>query len=119
MDVVIGPATGSLLRSKLSPPQASADYLARPQVEAALSAHPHARLVLFCAPAGFGKTTALAMLVEQRRQAGSAVAWLSLGSADDEPVRFFQQLIEALGRALPGLGDYALCYLRNTMRVPV
>jgi len=119
MDVVIGPAAGSLLRSKLSPPQASADYLARPQVEAALSAHPHARLVLFCAPAGFGKTTALARLVEQRRQAGSAVAWLSLGSADDEPVRFFQQLIDALGRALPGLGDYALGYLRNTMRVPV
>lgn len=50
------------------------DYLKRPQVEAALSAHPNARLVLFCAPAGFGKTTALAMLVEQRRQAGSAVA---------------------------------------------
>lgn len=51
------------------------DYLKRPQVEAALSAYPpHARLVLFCAPAGFGKTTALAMQVEQRRQAGSAVA---------------------------------------------
>ena len=36
------------------------DYLKRPQVEAALSAYPpHARLVLFCAPAGFGKTTKL------------------------------------------------------------
>jgi len=119
MDVVTGPAAGSLLRSKLSPPQASADYLARPQVEAALSAYPHARLVLFCAPAGFGKTTALAMLAEQRRQAGSAVAWLSLGSDDDEPVRFFQQLIEALGQALPGLGSDALGYLRNTMLVTV
>lgn len=119
MDEVIGPAAGSLLRSKLSPPQATSDYLARPQVEAALSAHPHARLVLFSAPAGFGKTTALVMLANTRRQAGVAVAWLSLGSGDDEPVRFFQQLIEALGRALPGLGEDALGYLRNTMRVPV
>lgn len=119
MDEVIGPAAGSLLRSKLSPPQASTDYLARPQVEAALSAHPHARLVLFSAPAGFGKTTALAMLAAERRNAGGAVAWLSLGPGDDEPVRFFQQLIDALGRVLPGVGGDALGYLRNTMRVPV
>uniref|UniRef100_A4XVC9 Regulatory protein, LuxR n=1 Tax=Ectopseudomonas mendocina (strain ymp) TaxID=399739 RepID=A4XVC9_ECTM1 len=119
MDEVIDPAAGSLLRSKLSPPQAASDYLARPQVEAALLAHPHARLVLFSAPAGFGKTTALAMLASERRHAGAAVAWLSLGPGDDEPVRFFQQLIDALGRALPGLGEDALGYLRNTMRVPV
>lgn len=119
MDDVIGPAAGSLLRSKLSPPQASADYLARPQVEAALCAHPHARLVLFSAPAGFGKTTALARLAAERREAGAAIAWLSLGPGDDDPVRFFQQLIEALNRALPGLGEDALGYLRNTMRVPV
>lgn len=119
MDEVIDPAAGSLLRSKLSPPQASTDHLARPQVEAALSAHPHARLVLFSAPAGFGKTTALAMFAAERRSAGASIAWLSLGPGDDEPVRFFQQLLEALGRALPGLGDDALGYLRNTMRVPV
>jgi LuxR family maltose regulon positive regulatory protein len=119
MDDVVGPAAGSLLRSKLSPPQACADYLARPQVEAALCAHPHARLVLFSAPAGFGKTTALAMFAAERRNAGSAVAWLSLGPGDDDPVRFFQQLIEALSRVLPGLGEDALGYLRNTMRVPV
>ncbi|MGQ7957591.1 LuxR C-terminal-related transcriptional regulator [Pseudomonas sp. SP16.1] len=119
MDEVIDPAAGSLLRSKLSPPQASTDYLARPQLEAALSAHPHARLVLFAAPAGFGKTTALAMFAAERRNAGADVAWLSLGSDDDEPVRFFQHLLEALGSALPGLGADALGYLCNTMRVPV
>lgn len=119
MDEVIGPAAGSLQRSKLSPPQASTEYLLRPQVEAALSAHPHARLVLFSAPAGFGKTTALMVLAERHREAGGAVAWVSLSADDDDPVRFFQQLIDALGRALPGLGEDALGYLRNTMRVPV
>lgn len=119
MDEVIGPAAGSLQRSKLSPPQAFTEYLARPQVEAALSAHPHPRLVLFSAPAGFGKTTALMMLAERRREAGASVAWVSLSAGDDDPVRFFQQLIDALARSLPGFGEDALGYLRNTMRVPV
>lgn len=119
MDVVTAPAAGSLLPSQLSAPQAPVERLPRPQVEAVLSAHPHARLVLFCAPAGFGKTTALAMLAEQRRNAGSAIAWLSLGTDDDEPVRFFLQLIEVLGRVRPGVGDDALGYLRNTLRAPV
>ncbi|MGH8352067.1 MAG: LuxR C-terminal-related transcriptional regulator [Pseudomonas sp.] len=119
MDVVLDPAAGSLLRSKLMPPQASADFFSRPQVQAALATHPHARLLLFSAPAGFGKTTALAALAEARRAAGSAVAWFSLGAEDDDPSRFFQQLIEALSAALPGLGADALGYLQNCMRVPV
>jgi len=108
-----------LLRSKLMPPQASTDSFSRPQVQAALAAHPHARLVLFSAPAGFGKTTALATLAETRRAAGSAVAWFSLSAEDDDPTRFFQQLIEALSAAIPGVGEDALGYLQNTMRVPV
>ncbi|MGA4636819.1 LuxR C-terminal-related transcriptional regulator [Pseudomonas solani] len=119
MDAVLDPAAGSLLRSKLMTPQASADYLPRPQVQAVLAAHPHARLLLFSAPAGFGKTTALATLAEQRREAGSAVAWFSLGSEDDNPSRFFQQLIKTLGAAVPGIGAHAAGFLQNTMQVPV
>src|SRR3990167_4361742 len=84
MDEVIDPAAGSLLRSKLIPPQASGEYLVRP-----------------------------------RSEAGSAVAWLSLGPGDDEPWRFLQQLVEALAPLVPGLGSEAQAYLQNTMRVPV
>ena len=119
MDAVLNPAAGSRQRSKLVTPQASADYLPRSQVQAALAAHPHARLLLFSAPAGFGKTTALAALAEQRRTAGSAVAWFSLEAEDDDPARFFLQLLKTLGEAAPGLGDYARGYLQNTMQVPV
>jgi len=119
MDEVLDPAAGSLQRTKLMPPQASADSFSRPQVQAALAAHPHARLILFSAPAGFGKSTALAALAEARQADGNAVAWFSLCTEDDDPSRFFQQLIEALNAALPGLGADALGYLQNTMRVPV
>ncbi|MFI8382333.1 LuxR C-terminal-related transcriptional regulator [Pseudomonas sp. NPDC079086] len=119
MDEVMDPAVGSLLRAKLMPPQASTDYLVRPQLESALSANQHARVLLLAAPAGFGKTSALVALAHAREQSGQAVAWLSLGPGDDEPSRFLLQLIEALSRLLPGFGAEALAYLQNTMRVPV
>lgn len=119
MDEVMDPAAGSLLRAKLMPPQAVSDYLLRPQLEAALCANAHARVLLLAAPAGFGKTSALAALAHTRRQQGQRVAWLSLGPGDDEPSRFLLQLIEALSSALPDFGSEALAYLQNTMRVPV
>ena len=62
MDVVLEPAAGSLLRSRLTPPRVPADYLIRPEVQNALDRHPYASILQFCAPAGFGKTTALAAL---------------------------------------------------------
>ncbi|MEN0108421.1 MAG: AAA family ATPase, partial [Pseudomonas sp.] len=118
MDEVRDPAAGSLLRSKLQPPQVPADYMPRPHVQAALAANPHARLIVLSAPAGFGKSTALAAMAQAYASAGNAVAWFSLSPEDDDPSRFFQQLIEALRVAIPGLGDDALSYLQNTMRVP-
>lgn len=74
---------------------------------------------LLAAPAGFGKTSALAALARLRKEQGHNVAWLSLGPGDDEPSRFLRQLIEALCSALPNFGNEALAYLQNTMRVPV
>ena len=119
MDEVMDPAAGSLLRAKLMPPQAVSDYLVRPQLDAALCSNAHARVLLLAAPAGFGKTSALAALARTRKEQGQRVAWLSLGPGDDEPSRFLLQLIEALTSALPGFGNEALAYLQNTMRVPV
>lgn len=74
---------------------------------------------MFSAPAGFGKTCALAALARERTVADQAVAWLSLAEEDDDPARFCRQLIEAVGEAVPQLGDDAQSYLQNTMRVPV
>lgn len=54
------------------------------------------RLTLICAPAGYGKSTLLTQLhgdlAAQRRQ----VAWLSLDSADADPVRFASHCLAAL-----------------------
>ncbi|QLC72570.1 helix-turn-helix transcriptional regulator [Pseudomonas sp. LPB0260] len=119
MDETLGPAAGSPLHWKFGPPEASIEALPRPRIEAALSTQPHARVLLFSAPAGFGKTWTLSALAQQKASAGYAVAWLSLDADDDEPARFFLHLIEALESLVPGLGLAARGYLQNTMGVPV
>lgn len=119
MDVVLDPAAGSLFRSKLTAPQLPSDYVPRPLVQSALANHAHARLLLFSAPAGFGKTSALAAVAEQRRQVGDAVAWLSLGADDDDPSRFLPKLIEAIAASLPGVGADAAEILSQMLQVSV
>ncbi|WP_447121812.1 LuxR C-terminal-related transcriptional regulator [Pseudomonas aeruginosa] len=119
MDAVQDPAAGSLSHSRIVPPQVPAEYSLRPAIRNLLDRNPHSRVLMFSAPAGFGKTCALAALARERTVADQAVAWLSLAEEDDDPARFCRQLIEALGEAVPQLGDDAQTYLQNTMRVPV
>lgn len=119
MDEVQDPAVDSLLRSKLTPPRVPADHVLRPGLDGAFQAHADARLLLLCAPAGFGKTTALAAVAEQRQRLGHAVAWLSLAAGDDDPARFFTLLIESIAEVLPGFGEQALGYLCNVIQVPL
>nr|WP_242411241.1 LuxR C-terminal-related transcriptional regulator [Pseudomonas knackmussii] len=90
-----------------------------PQVQSALDRSKHFRVLLFSAPAGFGKSAALASLAAQREERGHHVVWISLESADDDPVRFCTRLTESLAAALPGVGADAQSYLQNTLRVPV
>jgi LuxR family maltose regulon positive regulatory protein len=62
-----------------------------------------AKLALVHAPAGFGKTIAVAQWqaaeIEDR-----AFAWLSLDPADDDPVSLWSNIIFSLQRACPRLG---------------
>jgi len=86
----------SFARTKIQPPRPRAgSLLARPALDARLN---HAvrtqRLVLLCAAAGFGKTSALARQVEQL-PADTALAWVAC-DADDSPLRLFRCLVAAL-----------------------
>src|SRR5262249_19106606 len=62
------------------------------------------RLILVCAPAGFGKT---ALLAHWARSGDRPVAWLSLDAADNDPARFLRHAVAALGRAPPGVRERA------------
>jgi LuxR family maltose regulon positive regulatory protein len=116
-EVAVQSAATQLPRTRLMPAQA--DFLSRPQLESALKANPHARVLLLAAPAGFGKTSCLLALAHEREQSGHAVAWLSLVPEDDEPGQFLRNLIDALAAQLSGFGDDAKAYLQNVMYVPV
>ena len=84
--------------TKIQPPRLRSARVARPQLEERLrEALLQRRVVLLLAPAGFGKTCALAAQFEQggARLGGSALAWVALDE-DDDPQRLFACLVGAL-----------------------
>jgi LuxR family maltose regulon positive regulatory protein len=84
-----------LATSKIQPPRARGVRIARPALDTALCEALHRRrLVLLVAPAGFGKTSALAAQVAALPP-GTALAWVSLDE-DDDALRVFATLSAAL-----------------------
>lgn len=83
-------------RTKLQPPRPRAGTLVeRPALQRRLrDALLSQRLVLLCAPAGYGKTATLAQQV-QSLPGGTALAWIAADEGDELP-----QLLECLAAAL-------------------
>src|SRR5262245_499394 len=99
-----------LVTTKLHAPDVRAGMVPRDPLVVRLAAGVDARLVLVCAPAGWGKT----VLLSQWRQAEPRpFAWLSLDPSDDDPVRFWSYVIAALRRVAPGFGGALLGALPN------
>jgi LuxR family transcriptional regulator, maltose regulon positive regulatory protein len=74
-------------------------------------ADPSRSLTLLSAPAGSGKTTLLAEWHADGREE-RPFAWLSLDEEDNDPVRFWTCIIEALRAVRPEIGDRAEAALR-------
>lgn len=82
-------------RTKLQPPRPRAALVERGALQSELAeALTTRRLVLACAPAGYGKTTLLAHAVGHL-PAGIAVAWISVDAGDD-----LQRILECMLAAL-------------------
>src|SRR6516162_9477989 len=75
---------GPLLATKLHVPRTRGGLVERPRLVDRLTEGFHGELTVVCAPAGFGKT---ALLADWARRSGRPVAWLSLDTADNDPVR--------------------------------
>jgi len=71
------------------------------------------RLTLLSAPAGFGKTTAVAAWVADGRDRGRAVAWVTLDEGDNHPATFWTYVILALQEAAPTIGANLLPALES------
>jgi LuxR family maltose regulon positive regulatory protein len=97
-----------LVVGKISVPPRRAGTVPRSRLTDALGED--TPLVAVVAPAGCGKTT---LLTDWAHSLGSsAVGWLTLDEADDEPSRFWTYLVSAVRAADDTLGAAALAALR-------
>ncbi|MFN3581038.1 MAG: LuxR C-terminal-related transcriptional regulator [Pseudomonas sp.] len=107
MATSIAPSPGKIYR-----PPLPADHVPRPELTSLLHQASRRRLILVCAPAGFGKST-LAIEYAQQLAAPWQSVWLSLDSRDAEPGHLLVSLIHGLQSLYPGLGEAELALLQQ------
>ena len=91
------PPSPRILETKLNPPAFVVTQVPRTTIGQEVAAA-GVKLVLVRAPAGFGKTTAMAQIRERMDAQGTATAWLTLDRADNDVSRFLNCLAEAAQR---------------------
>jgi LuxR family maltose regulon positive regulatory protein len=100
-----------LVETKLLPPRSRPQLVQRPRLFDALDRLQGAELTLVSGPAGGGKSVLVGSWCEARN--GTALAWVSLDAADDDPVRLWTYVATAVDRVRPGIGRPALDRLRS------
>lgn len=109
---MVSPSSGAgnwIVQTKLQPPRLRPDLVQRSLLLAGLrEAITSRQLTLVSAPAGYGKTTLLASLLQAYPDL--SCVWLSLDNEDNDPTGFLSALIAALKRLHPvcGLGAQAV-----------
>jgi LuxR family maltose regulon positive regulatory protein len=111
----VGDARGAadlppLAEAKIAPPRQRAGMVDRPRIARALDAGEGAALTLVAAPAGYGKTTAVRAWCAER---DAAVAWVTLDTGDNDPVRLWAYVAAAVGRVRPDLAQRVLRQLQE------
>ena len=98
------------LGTKLNVPRGARHRVARTALVDRLVSEGPRRLTLLSAPAGWGKTTLLSEWVTDARET-RGFAWVTLDRGDNDPVRFWGYLIEALRTIEPSIGERSLSLL--------
>ncbi len=98
-----------LLTTKLQVTRPPANLVHRERLYERLNDGVRGKLVLVTAPTGFGKTTLLSAWAALD---GRNVAWLSLDTSDNPPVRFWAYVLGAIRQVQPGLGVATMQALR-------
>jgi LuxR family maltose regulon positive regulatory protein len=105
-----------LLAIKLAGPAVRPKVVPRPHLIARLTAGLTAPLTLVAAGAGFGKTTSLALWLQQT---GRATAWVTLDTEDNDPGHWLRYLIAALQTLVPTIGTTTLALLASPQPPPI
>jgi LuxR family transcriptional regulator, maltose regulon positive regulatory protein len=90
------------LATKLHAPPPRRNVVVRPRLTDRLDTRP---ITLVSAPAGSGKST---LLSEWAAHSNCPIAWLSLDTDDNDPVRFWSYLVTALQNICTGAGQTLL-----------
>ncbi|NLY13994.1 MAG: AAA family ATPase [Gammaproteobacteria bacterium] len=93
-------------------PPIPAGYISRPRLCEQLNAGLQGRLLLVCAPAGFGKSALASAFCEQLPQSWRSV-WLTLTTRYSDPGRFFEAFLNALHSIYPDIAEQALAVLKT------
>jgi LuxR family maltose regulon positive regulatory protein len=96
-----------LLATKLHVPAIGTQLVLRAALLDALSAGRRGKVTLMSAPAGWGKTTALAQWALTAGE-DQRFAWLSVDHSDNDPVWFWMYVVAALQKVSPGAGTRAV-----------
>lgn len=88
----------SILEAKLRPPQTRSAWVIRSRLLEELEHATQRAVTLIAAPAGYGKTTVVAQWLASDLRP-KIVAWISLDTADNDPVRLWTNIATALARA--------------------
>ena len=97
-----------LLATKLTVPPVRSDTVPRPRLLHKLAQGTRRRLTLVAAAAGSGKTTLVSSWL---RRHATAVAWVSLDAADNDPIRWLMYVLTAVNNVAPHIGEAALAAL--------
>ena len=109
----------NLLATKFHRPSLPTRWVQRPKLTQKLDEglESNRQIILVSAPAGFGKTSCIVEWVNTLDH--WQVAWLSLDSSDDDPVRFFAYFIAALQQVDASLGQEIARVMRSGQLPPV
>src|SRR5216684_81633 len=84
---------------RLTPPAPPVELVERAEIDMQLHAAQNVSLVLFCAPAGFGKTTVMARYFDKQKSNGVATVWILLDDSDNDVERFLFKMQAALDKS--------------------
>ncbi len=108
--------SGPILQTKLYIPTLRGKHISRPHLLSKLNAGTRGKVTLFCAAAGYGKTT---LATEWLRCSSHESTWLSLDEHDNDPVRFITYFIAAINRIHSDIGRSTLSILQSPKRPPL
>jgi LuxR family transcriptional regulator, maltose regulon positive regulatory protein len=94
-----------VLKPKLRAPAPRPEQLVRRKLLHLLRNGLDTRVSVMSAPTGYGKTTLLAHW-RQVEEAELPFAWVSLDEQDNDPIRLWRHIVEALRRAVPEEEDF-------------